>query len=119
MAAEQGLLDGSGQPAPEPTAARASRPRRSRFADGQRVRVGNPVTPMHTRVPRYVRNHEGTVVTPVVRLVAPDRARRRPGRHGPMEHVYAVEFDGQELFGPGADHRLVVDVWETRPGGGT
>jgi hypothetical protein len=26
--------------------------------------------------------------------------------------VYAVEFDARELFGPGADHTVVVAVWE-------
>jgi hypothetical protein len=35
------------------------------------------------------------------------------GRHGPAEHVYAVEFPASDLFGPDADHVLVVDVWES------
>jgi nitrile hydratase len=111
MAAEQGLLDGSGHPDPLPRPkGEPATPRR--FADGQRVRVSNPVTPMHTRVPRYVRNHEGTVVTRSCAWSHPTEAAES-GRHGPSEHVYAIEFDAEELFGPGADHRVVVDVWES------
>ena len=30
-----------------------------------------------------------------------------------MEHVYAVAFPANELFGDDADHTLVVDVWES------
>jgi nitrile hydratase subunit beta len=110
MAAEQGLLDGSGHPDPEPrpTGEPAGPPR---YADGQRVRVGNPVTTMHTRVPRYIRNHVGTVVRRSCAWPHPT-ASAATGRHGPMEHVYAVAFPASELFGTDADHNLVVDVWE-------
>ena len=111
MAEEQGLLDGSGalemtvrSPEGEPASPR-------RFADGQRVRVGNPVTPMHTRVPRYVRNHVGTVLRRSCAWPHPTESAAT-GRPGPMEHVYAVGFAGRELFGPRADHTVVVDVWE-------
>jgi nitrile hydratase len=111
MAAEQGLLDGSGElgagvrlPEGEPASPR-------RFVDGQRVRVGNPVTPMHTRVPRYVRNHVGTVVRRSCAWPHPTQSAAT-GRPGPMEHVYAVAFAASDLFGPQADHTVVVDVWE-------
>lgn len=111
MAAEQGLLDGSGHPAREPKpAGQPSGPRR--FADGQRVRVANRVTRQHTRVPRYVRNHEGTVVSRSCSWSHPT-VSAATGRHGPVEHIYAVEFEARELFGPNADHMLVVDVWES------
>jgi nitrile hydratase len=111
MAAEQGLLDGSDRPEPEarPTGEPAA-PRR--YSDGQRVRVLNPVTPMHTRVPRYVRNHEGTVVARSCAWSHPTEAAAS-GHHGPAEHVYAIEFPARELFGPDADHVVVVDVWES------
>jgi nitrile hydratase len=110
MAEEQGLLDGSGRL--EPLAGPEGEPARSpRFADGQRVRVGNPVTTSHTRVPRYVRNHQGTVLTRACVWPHPTSSAAR-GRYGPMGHVYSVEFDASELFGPEADHVLVVDIWE-------
>ncbi len=110
MAAEQGLLDGTGTPAPEPkpTGEPATPPR---FADGQEVRIANVVTREHTRVPRYIRNHVGTIVRRSCAWSHPTGSAKE-GRHGPMEHVYAVAFAGEELFGAGADHTLVVDVWE-------
>jgi len=111
MATEQGLLDGSGHPEPEPVpVGQPATP--PRFVAGQRVRVGNPVTPLHTRVPRYVRNHAGTVVRRSCVWSHPT-ASAATGRHGPMEHVYAVAFPAEELFGPAADHTVVVDVWES------
>ena len=111
MAQEQGVVDGSGHPErePKPTGEPAT-PRR--FADGQPVRVANRVTPMHTRVPRYVRNHVGTVVKRSCAWSHPT-ASAATGRHGPMEHVYAVAFPAAELFGGDADHTLLVDVWES------
>jgi len=111
MAAEQGLLDGSGHPEPEPKPAGEPASAR-RYSDGQPVRVGNPVTKMHTRVPRYVRNHVGTVVRRSCAWPHPT-ASAACGRYGPMEHVYSVAFPAAELFGAGAaDHTVVVDVWE-------
>ncbi|HKA05412.1 MAG TPA: SH3-like domain-containing protein [Acidimicrobiales bacterium] len=82
-----------------------------RFAAGQIVRVGNPVTPGHTRVPRYIRNHEGTVVQRSCAWPHPTDSAAT-GRYGPTEHVYAVAFAGRDVFGPDADHVVVVDVWE-------
>jgi hypothetical protein len=82
----------------------------ARFTAGQMVRVGNPVTPGHTRVPRYIRNRRGTVVR---RSAWPHPAESAAtGRYGPLEHVYSVAFDARDLFGPDADHVVVVDVWE-------
>jgi nitrile hydratase len=110
MAEEQGLFDGSGRlgtvakPHGEPASPR-------RFADGQRVRVGNPVTPMHTRVPRYARNHVGMVLRRSCAWPHPTQSAAS-GRPGPMEHVYAVEFVASDLFGAQADHLVVLDVWE-------
>ncbi len=111
MAAEQGLLDGPGESVPEPKpVGEPATPRR--YADGQRVQVGNPVTKLHTRVPRYVRNHVGTVIRRSCAWSHPT-ASAATGRYGPSEHVYSVAFPAFELFGPGADHTVVVDVWES------
>jgi hypothetical protein len=110
MAAEQGLIDGTGSPEREPKpSGEPAMPRR--FADGENVRVGNPATTMHSRVPRYVRGRVGTVVRRSCAWSHPANSAAT-GRHGPMEHVYAVAFPAEHLFGPGADHTVVVDVWE-------
>jgi hypothetical protein len=82
-----------------------------RFAAGQTVRVGNPVTAGHTRVPRYIRNHEGTVVRRSSAWPHPTESAAT-GHHGAMEHVYAVAFEGRVVFGADADHTVVVDIWE-------
>jgi hypothetical protein len=110
MAAEQGVVDGTGRPQRQsaPTGEPATPPR---YVDGQRVRVGNPVTPKHTRVPRYVRNHVGTVMRHSFVWPHPTPSAET-GRHGPMEHVYAVAFPAAELFDAEADHTVVLDVWE-------
>lgn len=113
MAHEQGLLDGSGGArgdghAGAPSGEPAEPPR---FVSGQRVRVANPVTAGHTRVPRYARRQEGTVVRRSCAWPHPTESAAT-GRHGPMEHVYAVAIAGRDVFGPEATHTLVVDVWE-------
>jgi nitrile hydratase len=110
MAEEQGLLDDSG-PLGSVGFAEGEPARPRRFADGQRVRVGNPVTPQHTRVPRYIRNREGTVLRRSCAWPHPTESAAS-GRPGPMEHVYAVAFAAADLFGTGADHTVVVDIWE-------
>ena len=112
MATEQGLLDGSREPPPErnddPWVEPAEPPR---FAAGQRVRVRNPVTPGHTRVPRYTRRHIGTVLRQSCTWPHPTESAAT-GRHGRPEHVYAVSFDAADVFGPDATHTLLVDIWE-------
>jgi nitrile hydratase subunit beta len=110
LAAEQGLLDSSATPEREPKpSGEPAAPRR--FADGDRVRIANTVTSGHTRVPRYVRNHIGTVVRRSCAWSHPTMAAAT-GRHGPMEHIYAVAIPAADLFGNDADHTVVVDVWE-------
>ena len=109
LAGQPDIIEGlgaapAGPPSGEPPAA-------PRFAPGQTVRVGNPVTTGHTRVPRYIRHREGTVVRRSSVWPHPTESAAT-GRHGPVEHVYAVAFDGRELFGSDADHVVVVDVWE-------
>jgi nitrile hydratase subunit beta len=109
LAGQPDIIEGLNAPMAAPPAGEpASGPR---FAPGQRVRVGNPVTPGHTRVPRYIRTRTGTVVRRSCAWPHPTESAST-GRHGPMEHVYAVAFDGRDLFGPDAGHVVVVDVWE-------
>ena len=110
MAAEQGLLDSPEAPPPEPKP-KGEPATPPRFADGDRVRVANPVTAGHTRVPRYVRNRVGRVLRRSCGWSHPTEAAST-GRHGPIEHIYAVSFPAADLFGAGADHTVVVDIWE-------
>ncbi len=112
LAAEQGLLDGSDRPArigrpspPIPTWA-------GRFARGDRVRVANPVTTGHTRVPRYLRRHVGRVERVACAWPNPGESAAT-GAHGEPELVYTVAFDAAELFGPTADHTVTADLCES------
>ena len=82
-----------------------------RFAAGQPVRVRRVSTMVHNRCPRYVRGVAGVVE----RLRAPDwlpenedlgEQRRAP--------CYTVSFAAADLWpDDGADHTVLVDLWET------
>jgi len=82
-----------------------------RFAAGQPVRVRRISTAVHNRCPRYVRGVAGVVE----RLLAPDwlpenedlgEQRRAP--------CYTISFAAADLWpDDGADHTVLVDLWET------
>jgi nitrile hydratase len=83
-----------------------------KFAVGDRVRAV-PVDPdHHTRVPRYVRGQVGEVVeVQGVWPLADDRAR---GFAEPrVEAVYTVRFPASALWGPGNEHWVQVELWES------
>ena len=100
------------------SAERAANPRGAppRFAPGDRVRALNLHPPGHTRLPRYVRGHIGTVEAVRGCHVFPDTHASRP--LPPFDEtahwLYTVVFDARELWGPQADARSVVsvDAWE-------
>lgn len=80
-----------------------------RFRPGDAVRTVSVDPPHHTRLPRYARGAEGTVVEPQGEHPLPDdRARGLPAE---PHTVYTVRFAARELFGEG-DHHVTVDVWE-------
>ena len=89
----------------------------ARFAVGQRVRARNQHPAGHTRLPRYVRGHVGTVVRVHGVYVLPDRhaAPSPTAEDNTGEWLYAVVFEGRELWGPDADAQLQVsvDAWES------
>lgn len=97
----------------------ADRPVRqaARFAVGQRVRARNQHPMGHTRLPRYVRGHVGTVVRVHGVHVLPDRhaALSPTSDSNEGEWLYAVVFDGRDLWGPDAAAQLEVsvDAWES------
>lgn len=72
-----------------------------RFAVGDRVRTRNlhPVT--HTRLPGYAKGRLGQVALRHGAWVLPDTHAH--GRGECPEHVYAVRFEGRELFGDAAE----------------
>jgi nitrile hydratase subunit beta len=89
----------------------------ARFDVGQRVRAVNQHPAGHTRLPRYVRGHVGTVQrVHGVHVFADRHAASPPG--APFDEspqwLYAVGFDGAELWGTDAEPGLqvVVDAWE-------
>jgi nitrile hydratase len=89
-----------------PTEREPARP--ARFAVGDRVRARNMHPATHTRLPRYVRGHAGTVEAVHGAHVFPD-AHAHGGGEDP-QWLYTVRFDGRELWGDGADPTVGVSV---------
>lgn len=82
-----------------------------RFSVGDRVRVHamNPAT--HTRAPRYVRGHVGTVTRLHGAHVLPDTSAHDRGEH--PAPLYNVAFAASELWGPDTTAADVhVDLFE-------
>ena len=102
----------------ELVAAMKARPRRPapalppRFGVGDRVRAKNLHPPGHIRLPRYVRGRVGAVA--VALGVQESAGAHASGDETAYEHVYAVGFDGTELWGPDAEAaRVHVDLYES------
>jgi nitrile hydratase len=84
----------------------------ARFAVGDRVRTRMIQPPTHTRLPRYVRGHVGTVEMLHGVHVFPDS--NSLGLENP-QWLYTVTFDGRELWGADGDAsvKTSVDAWES------
>lgn len=82
------------------------------FRAGDRVRAKNINPLAHTRLPRYVRGHEGIVERVVGCHVFPDSNARGAGEN--PQWLYTVRFDGRELWGSDGDPtvKVSVDAWE-------
>jgi nitrile hydratase len=81
------------------------------FSVGETVRAIGAASPGHTRLPAYVRGHVGTVTALRPGQVLPDSAAHFAGED--PQHVYCVEFDARELWGPDAeDFSLSIDMFE-------
>ncbi|NBW24568.1 MAG: nitrile hydratase subunit beta [Betaproteobacteria bacterium] len=87
-----------------------------RFVVGQRVRARQIHPASHTRLPRYVRGHTGTVERIHGAHVFPDTRVSRPVPPFVDEAhwLYTVVFDGHDLWGSSASAGLLVsvDAWE-------
>jgi nitrile hydratase len=80
----------------------------ARFKPGDRVRAKNIHPATHTRLPRYVRGHVGTVERVHGCHVFPDAAAT--GRGDNPQWLYTVCFDGRELWGPDADPSVKISI---------
>jgi nitrile hydratase subunit beta len=82
------------------------------FKVGDRVRARNIHPAGHTRLPRYVRGHVGTVELIHGAHVFPD-SNAHGGGEAP-QWLYTVTFEGRELWDDGSDAgmKISVDAWE-------
>ncbi len=82
------------------------------FKPGARVRAKNINPLTHTRLPRYVRGHVGTVERVIGCHVFPDSNAHFQGEN--PQWLYTVVFSGSELWGPDGDptSKVSVDAWE-------
>ena len=80
----------------------------ARFKPGDRVRAKNIHPTTHTRLPRYVRGHVGTVERLHGTHVFPDSVTT--GRGDDPQWLYTVRFDGRELWGADADPTVTVSI---------
>jgi nitrile hydratase subunit beta len=85
----------------------------ARFAVGDHVRTRNIHPHSHTRLPRYVRGHVGTVVRVHEPNAFPDSVVRGDGED--PQWLYTVAFDGRELWGDDAEAGTEVSVEAFEP----
>ena len=88
-----------------------------RFAVGDRVRARTWNPSGHTRLPRYVRGHVGTVLRCHGDHVYPDHHAADPAATGAPEQarpLYTVVFSASELWGPQGHplDQVTVEAWE-------
>jgi nitrile hydratase beta subunit len=82
-----------------------------RFAAGQPVRVRRISTAAHNRCPRYVRGVSGVVQRLLPADWLPENEDLGEQRRAPC---YTVSFAAADLWpDDGADHTVLVDLWET------
>jgi nitrile hydratase subunit beta len=94
-----------------PTEREANCPARYSVGDHVRAKLMHP--PTHTRLPRYVRGHRGTIARVIGFHVLPDSNSTGAGEQ--PQWLYNVTFNGDELWGEGSDPHLEisVDAWES------
>lgn len=92
----------------------ARRPDQSQsFAVGDRVRALPRAVPGHTRLPWFTWGRTGVIVAYSGTFPLPDTVAHRKGEN--PEPVYAVRFEGTDLWGEGAEPNtsLTLDMWES------
>jgi nitrile hydratase len=85
-----------------------------RFKTGQHVRARNINPPGHTRLPRYVRGHGGTITRDNGVFNLQDTNADGYALPANPQHVYTVRFGARELWGERASARdaVYVDLWD-------
>lgn len=82
------------------------------FSPGDQVRARDMRTDGHTRLPGYIRGRAGTVHALRPSALLPDTNAHFEGEN--PQHVYTVEFDSAELWGPDAEAAtLRIDLFES------
>ena len=82
------------------------------FSVGDGVRAKDLRTGGHTRMPGYIRGRTGTVHALRPAALLPDTNAHFAGEN--PQHVYTVEFDSTELWGPDAEAaKLRIDLFES------
>lgn len=86
---------------------------RPRFSVGDAVGVRNIHPAGHTRLPRYVRGKPGVIARYYGVYDVQDAGP--PGAASAAQPMYAVRFDGRDLWGEAAEAQSVVylDMWES------
>ncbi|MCZ6458976.1 MAG: nitrile hydratase subunit beta [Gammaproteobacteria bacterium] len=84
-----------------------------RFTVGQSVTTHGTPSGGHTRLPAYARGHRGTIVAMHGGWLLPDANAHGLGER--PEHLYTVEFSGEELWGSAAEAglKICVDLFES------
>lgn len=82
------------------------------FLVGEKVQAKNMSPAGHTRLPRYVRGHVGTVTHIQTVLVFPDTNAHFEGEN--PQYVYTVRFDSRELWGSDSEpFALTIEMFES------
>ena len=84
----------------------------AKFHEGQRVRARNINPVGHTRLPRYARGKQGTIVRDHGVYVFNDSVVQGLGER--PQHLYSVRFAARELWGAqaAATDSVYVDLWD-------
>jgi len=82
--------------------------RAPRFAVGDRVRTRRMHPAGHTRLPRYARGLQGTIALVHPAFVYPDSNAHERGEE--PQHVYAVRFAAQDMWGTDAEPGVQIHV---------
>jgi len=85
----------------------------ARYAIGERVRAKNIHPATHTRLPRYVRGHVGTIERIQGCHVFPDSVVVGTGEN--PQWLYTVVFDGRDLWGEASDPTVKVSIEAFEP----
>jgi nitrile hydratase subunit beta len=96
-----------------PNFMRADAAATARFEIGQRVRARNTNPMGHTRLPRYARSKQGTIVRHRGIFVLPDTNAHARGEQ--PQHLYSVRFAARELWGDEVSSRdsVYIDMWDS------